>query len=77
MKVLDWSRCIISQKDAPELSALKCPLNSPDATSQNRSSAYTNFLTNVEQFRMIEALPVELLFGEEETVETFISNSAS
>ena len=75
MEVLDWSRCIISQKDVPEL--LKCPLNSPDATSQNRSSAYTNFLTNVEQFRMIEALPVELLFGEKETVETFISNSAS
>ena len=32
---------------------------------------------NVEQCRMIEALPVELPFGEIETVETFISNSAS
>ena len=75
MEVLDWSRCIISQKDAPE--ALKCPLNSAHATCQNRSRAYTNFWMNVEQCRMIEAPPVELPFGEVETVETFISSSAS
>ena len=75
MEVLDWSSCIICQKDASE--PLKCPLNSLHATSQNRSSSYTHFLTNVEQFCKIEALPVELPFREEETVQTFISNSAS
>ena len=60
MEVLDWSRFITCQNDVSE--TLKCPLNSPHTTSQNRSSAYTNFLMNVEQFRKIEALPVELPF---------------
>ena len=75
MEVLDWSRCIICQEDGSE--PLKCPLSSPHATSENRSSTYINFLTNVEKFCKIKALPVELPFGEEETVESFVGNSAS
>ena len=71
---LNWDRCVICQHDTAE--PLKCPLKSP-RTSVDKACAYTSFLTNVEQFRNIGALPVKLYFGSDETVENFVSHSAS
>jgi hypothetical protein len=71
---LNWDRCVICQRDTAEL--LKCPLQSP-GTSGDKTDAYTSFLTNVEQFRATGALPAELYFGSDETVDNFASHSAS
>jgi len=51
-------------------------LQSP-GSSGDKTDAYTSFLTNVEQFLTISALPVELWFGSDETVDNFASHSAS
>jgi len=71
---LNWDRCVISQQDTAE--PLKCPLQSPES-SGDKTDAYTSFLTNVEQFRAIGALPAKLCFGSNETVDNFASHSAS
>uniref|UniRef100_UPI00358EABF1 uncharacterized protein n=1 Tax=Myxine glutinosa TaxID=7769 RepID=UPI00358EABF1 len=71
---LNWHHCVICQRDTAE--PLKCPLQSP-GTSGDKTDAYTSFLTNVEQFRAIGALPAELYFGSDETVDNFASHSAS
>ena len=55
---------------------LKYPLLTP-GTSGEKTDAYTTFLKNVEQFRSIDALPVELSFGTDETATNFVSHSAS
>lgn len=70
---LNWNRCAICQKDTSE--PLKCPLQSLDPS--DKTGVYALFLDNVEQFRAIDALPVELMFGSDETVENFASHSAS
>ena len=69
---LNWDHCIICQKDTAEL--LRCPLRGPGG---DQTDAYSSFLTNVEQFRAINALPTELFFGDDATASTFASNSAS
>lgn len=71
---LNWDRCVICQQETAE--PLKCPLLSP-GSSRDKTDAYTSFLTNVEQFRAIGALPAELYFGSDETVDNFASHSAS
>ncbi|CAG9822112.1 unnamed protein product [Phaedon cochleariae] len=71
---VNWDRCVICQNDTGE--SLKCPLLTP-GTSGEQTDAYTTFLKNVEQFRSIDALPVELSFGINENANTFASHSAS
>ncbi|KAK3889204.1 hypothetical protein Pcinc_006775 [Petrolisthes cinctipes] len=70
---LNWSRCVICQQDTSE--PLKCPLHSRDPS--DKTGVYASFLNNVEQFSVIDAVPVELLFGNNETVEKFVSHSAA
>ena len=65
---------MICQQETGE--PLKCPSLSP-GSSRDNTDAYTSFLTNVEQFRAIGALPAELYFGSDETVANFASHSAS
>lgn len=71
---LNWDLCIICQQDTQQ--PLKCPLKSP-GTSSDKKDAYRSFLTNVEEFRRIDALPVKLCFGRDETADSFASHSAS
>ncbi|KAK4327847.1 hypothetical protein Pmani_001696 [Petrolisthes manimaculis] len=70
---LNWSRCVIYQQDPSE--PLKCPLQSRDPS--DKTGVYASFLNNVEQFRVVDAVPVELLFGNNETVENYVSHSAA
>lgn len=72
---LDFSRCIICQEKTAE--ELRCPLLNPSVGGDKKSAAYQSFLTNVEKFREIDLLPTELKFGSDETVDTFVNNSAS
>ena len=71
---LNWDRCVICQKHTSE--PLKCPLLS-SGTSGDKTDAYTSFLSNVEQFRCLGALPTELCFGTDETAENFACHSVS
>ena len=72
--VLNCDSCVICQQDTEE--PLKCPLKNP-RTSSDKADAYKSFLSNVEQFRALDAVPAELYFGNEENVETFVTHSAS
>ncbi len=69
---MDWNRCIICQQDTTE--PLKCPLHSP---ASSKTDAYESFLTNVEQFKAINALPTSIYFGSEETPASFSRHAAS
>ena len=71
---LNWDLCVICQQDTR--GPLKCPLKCP-GTSSDKNDAYTSFLTNVEEFRAIDDLPVKLCFGSDETADSFASHSAS
>ena len=71
---LNWDLCVICQQDTR--APLKCPLKCP-GTSSDKNDAYTSFLTNVEEFRAIDDLPVKLCFGSDETADSFASHSAS
>lgn len=63
---MDWKRCIIFQKDISE--ALRCPLNSSTGTIDDKKQPYIVLLKNIQEFKSINALPVQLNF-ENETVE--------
>ena len=52
---MNWDRCVICQQETGE------PLLS-SGSSRDNTDAYASFLTNVEQFRAIGALPAELYF---------------
>ncbi len=69
---MDWNHCIICQQDTTE--PLKCPLHSP---ASSKTDAYESFLTNVEQFKAINALPTSIYFGSEETPASFSRHVAS
>ena len=49
---------------------LRCPL-------RNCSDVYSAFLSNVEEFRKLDSLPVSVNFGNQGTVECFTQNKAS
>lgn len=74
---LNWDRCVICLRDTAE--PLKCPLQGPGTSMANgdKTDAYRSFLTNIEQFRAFGALPADLCFGMDETVDNFVSHSAS
>ena len=69
---MDWSSCIIcgSHKGEP----LKCPVDSPH---KNCEQVYTAFLQNIKQFKELDALPVNLVFGPEVTAELLPQSRAS
>ena len=71
---LDWSLCIICQKDTTE--PLKCPLHNPIA-SGDQTGPYESFLANVGQFRTINALPTPIFFEPHENAESFAKHNAS
>ena len=72
---IDWSLCVICQKKTSEV--LKCPLENPVQKARSKSEAYTAFLKNVEEFRNIDALPLIVKFGCEETAKNFTFHHAS
>ena len=72
---IDWSLCVICQKKTSEV--LECPLENPVQTAVGKLEAYTTFLKNVEELRNIDALPLIVKFGCEETTENFIFHRAS
>jgi len=72
---IDWSLCIICQRKTSEV--LKCPLENPVQKAGSKSEAYMAFLKNVEEFRNIDALPLIVKFGCEETAENFTFHRAS
>lgn len=68
----DWNKCIICQEDKSE--TLKCPLSGPKWL--DCSDVYSTFLSNVAEFRSIEALPTDLTLDENTTVDHLIQNEA-
>ena len=68
---MDWSSCIIfgSRKGEP----LKCPVDSPHKDCEQDKA----FLQNVEQFKELDALPVNLKFGPEVIFELLAKSRAS
>jgi len=63
---------MICQEDKPE--SLKYPLASLGADSE---VFYSSFLENVEEFRRIDALPTNMYFGDEITIDDLKSHNAS
>ena len=72
---LDWKRCIICQKVTSE--SLKCPINSLGSTTDAKKNVCRSFLENVSDFKSLDALPINLPFGCDETTETSAVNQAS
>lgn len=69
---MDWSLCAICQSTLSE--PIKCPL---DSLQEGKGvESYKSFLKNVSQFREYNSMPVEVKFGSEENVETFVKNRA-
>ena len=68
---MDWTQCIICQQRTHE--ALRCLLN---AGGDDKSKAYASFLKNVSEFKRLDQLPVPIIFGEDITVEKFVTQQA-
>ena len=69
----DWGKCIICQKDTNEHLRF-FPCTRYDWLIQQTC---IKFLDNVQRFRAIDALPVELYFTADESAENFASHCAS
>ena len=61
---MDWNICLICREDTGE--NLRCPLDHRNCEVRN---VYQTFLQNLEEFRNLEALPVDLNFGPEFTAD--------
>ena len=69
---MDWTNCIICQKLTSE------QLSCPQLTSKYEpSTVYENFLLNVEEFKKLDRVRVELNFVGEWSVEVFMQKKAS
>ena len=64
----DWKLCVLCQKKTSE--DLRCPIH-------NISDVYSAFLNNVEEFRKLECLPVNINYGDLGTVQNFVNNNAA
>lgn len=71
---IDWEKCVICQDTTKE--SLKCPLKSNGTPEANRQT-YASFLENVRSFRQLNALPVDIHFGEDVDVECLCRNNGS
>ena len=63
---MDWDICLICREETGE--NLRCPLDRKNCDARN---VYQTFLQNVEEFRNLEALPVDLSFEPEWTADFF------
>ena len=72
---IDWKKCIICQQTTQE--PLKCPLNNSHGSPEANRQTYLSFLQNVESFRQVNALPMEINLGENIDVECLCSNHGS
>ncbi len=68
--VIDWKFCVICQRKSSE--DLRCPFRTSD-----NATVYSAFLNNVEEFRKLDCLPVQVNFGNQGTVEQFVNHNAS
>ena len=57
---MDWDLCIVCQ--TVSLEKLRCPAKS--ASDQTPADVYSAFLENVEKFKDLNALPVDVDYGE-------------
>ena len=73
--VLTWDRCVICQQYTAE--SLKWPLLTCGTSRDNAAATYTSFLTNIQQFRAIDALPVALYFCTDATADSCVAHFAS
>ena len=69
---MDWTSCVICHKNIAE--SLCCPSNRPGLDTIR---VYEDFLANVEEFRQLDALPVNVEFGCDGTAEKFLVHGAS
>ena len=69
-KNMDWKLCVICQRNSSE--ELRYPSRSSDPNKRPPLDVNEAFLNNVEEFRKLNSLPVELTFGEQETAHTFV-----
>lgn len=68
---MDWTSCIICQKTTSELT---CPINNRRYDSMN---VYEDFLENVEEFRKLDEIPIEIEHCQAFAAEHFVKNRAS
>ena len=70
-KHIDWNLCIICQEISS--AELRCPTK----CDRPPVDIYNALLENVEKFNELDALPVNVDYGEEGTVLAFVENNAS
>ena len=66
----NWHKCVICQEETSE--HLRCPLLAHG--SDGSLDVYKTLLKSVEQFRALDALPIRLVLGSEETAESLTSH---
>lgn len=71
-EVMDWKLCVVCQKKTPE--AVKCPLKAEGPG--DKSGAYVSFMANVNEFKILNEMPVPLCLGEDMDVDQLIENQA-
>ena len=69
---MDWKKCIVCQEEKSE--TVRCPKN---RANSNPLAIYDTFLTNVSEFRNLDALPIDLVLPQDVTKEELLSNDAS
>lgn len=72
---MDWDLCVVCQKETKE--SLSCPQST---TKYNPIDVYKDFISNVQEFLELDALPVNVSFIEFDYVgqaETFMAHKAS
>ena len=69
---MDWDLCIVCQKVS---SKLRCPAKS--ASDQAPADVYSTFLDNVKKFKNLNALSVDVDYGEHGTVQAFVQLNMS
>ena len=70
---MDWDLCIVCQELSSE--KLHCPAKS--ALDQAPADVYSAFIDNVMKFKDLNALPVDVDYGEHGTVQAFVQHNAS
>ena len=68
---MDWNLCLICKEETGE--KLRCPI---DRKNSDARDVYQTFLQNVDEFRTLGALPVNLESSSVYNVETFIEKKA-
>ena len=69
---IDWILCILCQQKTAEV--LKCPLKA--AGAGGKSEANASFLNNVNEFRDLNQLPVQLNLDREMDVDQLVKQEA-